>query len=150
MSQPSDYGGVSAGGRYPRKIKKGDSYSFRCRDCGKLRHCGRLEVFRASRPRCLGCGGTLVETEPSVKRRVARMDAVALEKGTSARELTREEKRALSAAAKAEVSCRCRGCDAGFVADKFLVLHLRLNRATCLMKYELSHPISRAVRARDQ
>lgn len=37
--------------------------SLRCVDCGKLRFTTAREVSRASRLRCLGCGGLLVESQ---------------------------------------------------------------------------------------
>lgn len=52
--------------------------SFRCRDCAKLRYVTRRELGRASRPRCLMCGGTLIETDTSHKREVKRRDAAEL------------------------------------------------------------------------
>jgi hypothetical protein len=39
--------------------------SLRCVDCGKLRFSTTREVMRASRLRCLGCGGLLVESQAS-------------------------------------------------------------------------------------
>lgn len=64
--------GDHAGHNYPRarvtKLTKETTKSLRCNSCQKLRFVTPIELRRASRPRCLGCGGALVEIEASVRR----------------------------------------------------------------------------------
>lgn len=66
-----DHGG-NRYGKKPRKVKmeKSNVQSFRCRECDSLRYVTPLELTRAARPRCLRCGGTLVEIYESVKRTI--------------------------------------------------------------------------------
>lgn len=59
----SDYGGNKKG------LRK-TNYSHRCRDCGVLRYTTAREWARAARPKCMACGGPLIETESSVVRQL--------------------------------------------------------------------------------
>lgn len=146
MPTVRDYGGV--GGRlrpYGRKTKlrKENCYSFRCRDCSKLRQCSHWEVNRAARPRCLDCGGCLIETEPSEKRHVARMDNMAIAKGTKSEQTVGVKRKRLSKEARAVAHVRCPGCNAGFTdttgygkctAHEHLESHLKAN-IECAAEY---------------
>ena len=50
-----DYGGHAYGSRKRVLNGRGQVVSMRCLDCQKLRYLTRLELFRASLPRCLAC-----------------------------------------------------------------------------------------------
>lgn len=78
MGKPtlSDFGGSNYPKRRKQNLVKANVLSFRCRDCLTLRYVLPRELMRAARPRCLGCGGPLEETEASHKRHLEKMDSV--------------------------------------------------------------------------
>jgi len=66
-----DYGGYAhdrpAGRRRVRRTSA-THQSFRCDLCGAVRFVTSLELHRAARPRCLKCGGMLIETAAEAER----------------------------------------------------------------------------------
>ena len=72
MTRTSDYGGHGQDRKAAtaRKIKDKNHRSYFCLDCGKRRLVHPKELGRRAMPRCTSCGGTLEETETSVKRRL--------------------------------------------------------------------------------
>lgn len=69
MPTVSDYGGKHYGGPAGVVTKCSEKQdSFRCLDCGTLRYVNRREWYRASRPRCLKCGGALDDTDATIKK----------------------------------------------------------------------------------
>lgn len=74
MSGPvvSSYSGHACERRrgYAGKVGNGQTRSHRCADCGSLRYTMPKEWNRAAKPRCLGCGGRLIETAVSSKRTI--------------------------------------------------------------------------------
>jgi len=110
--------------------------SFRCRECESLRYVAWKELGRAARPRCLKCGGTLIETSPSESRRVERLDALAIARGErdgdEPKKVYRDEFKA------------CDECGAKFSPSKRdferdLLLHLNIN-PTCAAGHDQFHP----------
>ncbi len=55
---------------FGRKVDRRSSVvsSYACTDCGTLRYTTKFEWTRASKPRCLKCGGPLDETKATVKK----------------------------------------------------------------------------------
>lgn len=133
MPNVHDYSGDNYG-RSPRKTKLSKEHvkSHRCRDCNTLRYVTPLELTRAARPRCLACGGTLVEIEVSIKRELGG-------------KLEQKNRAKLSAKSLAEIreSPKCWSC--GFVADspQFLAVHL-VNHSECRYEYKADGKIVNA------
>jgi len=50
-------------------------YGHKCISCGKLRFISPVELCRAARQRCLGCGGTLTECDSAAERIACANDA---------------------------------------------------------------------------
>jgi hypothetical protein len=95
-----------------KRSSKETTTSHRCRECGTLRYLTALQLNRAARPRCLGCGGTLVETEAVLDRtRDRRRSRIVLEPAT-----------------------KCKTCGRGFALVDQLAAHLTLD-ADCRREY---------------
>ncbi len=73
-----DYAGncYVTGKRKRTKIGSGKTQTFRCLDCGVMRHVSRLERNRAARPRCLACGGPIEMTMAEEKRTLGTKKSV--------------------------------------------------------------------------
>ena len=61
-----DYAGSNYGSR--GRNKRTGQLSFRCDSCGTLRYVNKRELSRAAQPRCLACGGCLLETDATEKK----------------------------------------------------------------------------------
>lgn len=118
----SDHGGAS----YPRvrsvKRSKTNTLSFRCRDCSKLRYIRPIELDRASTPRCLNCGGLLLETKATEGKRIKKHDAQRLRQARG--EIKTETTKGL----------RCKCCRVKFNGGKDLERHFWVKRE-CLHFY---------------
>ena len=90
----SDYGGA----KYGRGRVGKSQLSHRCRDCNTLRYTRKAEWFRASLPRCLACGGPLIETAATEKeqyggKRERKRKTAAMEAAKAAIRAAREEQK---------------------------------------------------------
>lgn len=125
MPHVNDYSGDSYG-KKPRatRLEKTNVNSFRCRECNKLRYVTPRELTRAARPRCLGCGGTLVENEVSVKR-------------TAGGKLERKTRAKQNAAALSDIrtSRKCWACGFHTASDRALAGHL-VAQSDCRSEYK--------------
>lgn len=118
MGHVSDFGGNRYGKRARvSKATKENTQSFRCRDCDKLRYVTPRELLRAARPRCLGCGGTLIEGVASARRTLGTK--------TERKEAAAKTKDAIDEAAKL---CKCWSCGFSAVSPATLAGHLSYDR----------------------
>lgn len=103
-----DYGGNQHGRRVKRT--KENAFSHVCRDCNKMQYIPKRELYRAARPRCYHCGGTLLETEATTKKIKEKEDLVAEAKGKPREKFFGIFKRA---------EIKCPGCYLGFDSKAF-------------------------------
>lgn len=124
MAATNDYGG-NGYGRRPRstKVRIGSTRSYRCRDCDKLRYLSNRELQRAARPRCLECGGTLIETVAEERRTVGTP--------TARKKAAEDMAETLAAVRKTP---RCLKCGAGYISEDYLQDHVVLS-AECREEY---------------
>ena len=71
-----DYGGNRYGSRYRNKHGSSSMSSHVCDECGTRRFISKRELSRAASPRCLKCGGVLVETKSEEKRHQNERESV--------------------------------------------------------------------------
>ena len=126
-SSGKDFGGDSYG-KKPRRIKPGSSLSFRCRDCSKVRYVSNLELNRASRPRCLGCGGPLMETDATAEKTMSD------ESAQNAKMLNESDP-------DPRGNCRCWGCDLAYRKNYYLGKHLEESES-CREQYRIKEKIA--------
>lgn len=120
-----DYAGncYTRGKRRRTKFGSNDDHTFRCNDCGAMRHVNNRELHRAARPRCLRCGGCIVETKAEEKRAY----------GTKT---DRRLKQLAIDRAQAKMICQCWSCGTRFETHEMLALHLAA-RSDCVQDYKL-------------
>lgn len=132
-SRSKDYGGNSYGGA-PYRSKPGSTLSFVCRDCQTLRYVSRRELRRASRPRCLRCGGPLLETDATAEKTMS--DATA----SNAKALN-------ESAPYPKGHCRCWGCDVAYRKNFYLGKHIE-ETASCREQYSIKGKVTELAGAR--
>lgn len=126
-SRPKDYGGNAHGGK-PYRNPPGSTLSYQCRDCRKVRYVSRRELNRAAKPRCLGCGGPLVETNTTAEKTMS--------------EATAENAKALNEAAPdPNGHCRCWGCELAFRKNYYLGKHLEESES-CRQQYKIKNKLN--------
>src|SRR5580693_4382069 len=69
----------------PQSIIRSEAKSFRCDSCGKLQFLTPRVLSRAARPRCVACGGMLIESESSEARTIGKKS----ERNAKAKEMDR-------------------------------------------------------------
>jgi hypothetical protein len=124
-----DYGGDNwKRGNGAGVARKGNTYSYRCRDCKRLRYLLKRDLSRAAMPRCLHCGGPLTETEPSHERRLDTEQAIAEARNVGDTELVQPPLRFIG-------TKKCWGCGFTHATPQQLTIHL-LNEQFCRSEYE--------------
>lgn len=105
-----DFGGQNARGlgSTSRIVAPEDCFSMRCSSCDKLHYISRIELSRASRPKCTNCGGGLVEIEANYYKRI----------GKTPTQLKRQKK-----AEDAQKPFKCQHCELAFRNEVALKLH---------------------------
>lgn len=105
-----DYGGQNANGYRVNKryVAPEDCFSMRCSSCNKLHYLSRIELSRASRPRCANCGGSLTEIEANYYKRI----------GTTPTRLKRRKK-----AEEAQKPFKCQHCELAFRNEVAMQMH---------------------------
>ncbi len=110
----TDFGGLNHGTKKGRLVSTANSRGSHCNSCGKLQYTPNAAFQRAARPRCYHCGGTLIESEASYKRRndqTKKEAAQALQDGIGYKPLT------------------CKHCGKHFRSKIGLKLHIEDNHA---------------------
>ena len=73
MPNIHDYGGNRT---HRTPVHSDFTHSLRCDSCGTLRYVTARELRRAARPRCLKCGGLLIETKTEEKKHKAERQRI--------------------------------------------------------------------------
>lgn len=118
----SDYASAAYPKTQTTKRDQEHTLSFRCRDCSTLRYVLPKELDRAAKPRCLKCGGTLLETKQTSKRRLEQQDSQRVSRFSS-REIS-----------PVTTGFRCKSCRRKFSNVEALESHLQL-AGECLKHY---------------